>query len=212
MFTIFFTNLSPFFSLKKKIPITFFFSLLIVDYFNKLWYWVSEIFIRFRMQVVLLFQVSSWSCAYGRLLRWGPCPREKSSKGRRNWKFSLTCPRLGKFHSLRLRLVAVKRFLENTYFPKMLIFEKGKCFPLFGCLGNRFLENQFRCLVHPNILRKWFYGKSIPVFDSSKHFMENALRKSFYGKSFPVFGLWIIFTENMKCVTNSSTCIIYTTL
>ena len=59
----------------------------------------------------------------------------------------------------------------------MLISGKGKCFPLFGCLGNRFLENQFRCLVGPNILRKSFYGKSIPVFDLSKHFTENTLRK-----------------------------------
>ena len=127
--------------------------------------------------------------------------------------------------TLRVRLVAVKRFPENTYFPEMLISGKGKCFPLFGCLGNRFPENQFRCLVHPNILRKSFYeksipvfdssknftentlrksfyGKSIPVFDSSKNFTENTLRKSFYGKSFPVFGLWINFTENMRCVTN----------
>ena len=29
---------------------------------------------------------------------------------------------------LRLCLVAVKRFPENTYFPEMLISEKGKCF------------------------------------------------------------------------------------
>ena len=136
---------------------------------------------------------------------------------------------------LWVRLVAVKRFPENTYIPEMLISGKGKCFLLFGCLGNRFPENQFRCLVRLNILRKSFYGKSIPVFDSSKHFtentlrksfygksfpvfdsskhfMENTLRKSFYGKSFPVFGLWIIFTENTFCVTNSSTCIINTTL
>ena len=124
-----------------------------------------------------------------------------------------------------MRLVAVKRFPENTYFPEMLISGKGKCFPLFSCLGNRFPDNQFRCLVRPNILRKSFYGKSIPVFDSSKNFTENTLRKSFYGKSipvfdssknftentlrksfygksFPVFGLWINFTENMRCVTN----------
>ena len=57
-----------------------------------------------------------------------------------------------------VRLVAVKRFPENTYFPEMLISGKGKCFPLFGCLGNRFLENQFRCLVRPNILWKIPYG------------------------------------------------------
>ena len=95
----------------------------------------------------------------------------------------------------RVCLVAIKCFSENTYFPEMLISGKGKCFPLFGCLGNRFLENQFQCLVRPNILWKSFYGKSIPVFDSSKHFTENTLRKSFYGKSFPVFGLWIILQK-----------------
>ena len=129
------------------------------------------------------------------------------------------CPsqslRLGSFNSLvgcglviedsrlvasdfRVRLVAVKRFSKNTYFLKMLISRKGKYFPLFGFLENRFSENQFRCLIRPNILRKSFYKKSIPVFDSSKHFTENTLRKSFYGKSFPVFGLWINFTENMR--------------
>ena len=101
-----------------------------------------------------------------------------------------------------MRLVVVKRFPENTYFPEMLISGKGKCFPLFGCLENRFPKNQFRCLVRPNILRRSFYEKSIPVFDSSKNFTENTLQKSFYGKSFPVFGLWINFTENMQCVTN----------
>ena len=98
-------------------------------------------------------------------------------------------------HSLRVRLVAVKCFPENIYFPEMLISGKGKYFPLFGCLGNRFPENQFWCLVRPNILRKSFYGKSIPVFGSSKHFTENTLRKSFYGKSIPVFGLWIILQK-----------------
>ena len=32
------------------------------------------------------------------------------------------------FFEFRLCLVAVKRFPENTYFPEMLIFGKGKCF------------------------------------------------------------------------------------
>ena len=34
----------------------------------------------------------------------------------------------GEVVSLRLCLVAVKRFPENTYFPEMLISGKGKCF------------------------------------------------------------------------------------
>ena len=62
---------------------------------------------------------------------------------------------------LRVRLVVVKRFPENTYFSEMLISEKGKCFPLFGCLGNRFPEYHFRCLVGPNILRKSWVGARV---------------------------------------------------
>ena len=126
-------------------------------------------------------------------------------------------------------MVAGNRFPENTYFPEMLISGKGKCIWVFGCLGNRFTENQFRCLIRPNILRKSFYGKLIPVLDSSKYFTKNTLRKILYGKSIPMFGsvkhftkneirflrkinsgVWFVnhFSENMKCVTNSSTCII----
>ena len=89
---------------------------------------------------------------------------------------------------LRLCLVAIKRFPENTYFSEMLISGKGKCIWVFGCFGNRFTENQFRCLIRPNILRKSFYGNLIPVFDSSKYFTENTLRKILYGKRFPMFG------------------------
>ena len=71
---------------------------------------------------------------------------------------------------------------------------------------NRFMENQFRCLVGPNILRKILYGKSIPMFGSVKHFTENKIRILRKINS----GVWFVdhFTENMKCVTNSSTCII----
>ena len=47
---------------------------------------------------------------------------------------------------IRLCLVAVKRFPENTYFPEMLIFGKGKCFHVFGCISKNFPENIFWCL------------------------------------------------------------------
>ena len=47
---------------------------------------------------------------------------------------------------LRLCLVAVKRFSENTYFSKMLISGKRKCFHVFGCISKNFLENIFWCL------------------------------------------------------------------
>ena len=46
----------------------------------------------------------------------------------------------------RLCLVVVKRFPENMYFPEMLIFGKGKCFHVFGCISKNFLENIFWCL------------------------------------------------------------------
>ena len=47
---------------------------------------------------------------------------------------------------LRLCLVAVKCFPENTYFLEMLISEKGKYFHVFGCISKNFPENIFWCL------------------------------------------------------------------
>ena len=47
---------------------------------------------------------------------------------------------------LRLCLVAVKRFPENTYFPEKLISGKGKYFSMFGCISKKFPENIFWCL------------------------------------------------------------------
>ena len=55
---------------------------------------------------------------------------------------------------LRLRLVRVKAFPENISFFGNAIFRKGKCIQVFCCVGIRFTENQFRCLVRTNILRK----------------------------------------------------------
>ena len=43
-------------------------------------------------------------------------------------------------------MVAVKRFPENTYFLKMLISGKGKCFHVFGCISKNFPKNIFWCL------------------------------------------------------------------
>ena len=42
---------------------------------------------------------------------------------------------------LRLCLVAVKHFSENTYFLEMLISGKGKYFSVFGCISKNFPEN-----------------------------------------------------------------------
>ena len=47
------------------------------------------------------------------------------------------------FWNIRLCLVAVKHFPENTYFPEMLISGKGKCFHVFGCISKNFPENIF---------------------------------------------------------------------
>ena len=47
---------------------------------------------------------------------------------------------------LRLCLVVVKRFPENTYFLEMLISGKGKYFHVFGCISKNFPENIFWCL------------------------------------------------------------------
>ena len=48
--------------------------------------------------------------------------------------------------TVRLCLVAVKRFPKNTYFPEMLISRKGKYFSVFGCISKNFPENIFWCL------------------------------------------------------------------
>ena len=45
--------------------------------------------------------------------------------------------------TLRLCLVAVKRFLENTYFPEMLISGKGKCFHGVWLHFKKFSEKYF---------------------------------------------------------------------
>ena len=115
---------------------------------------------------------------------------------------------------LRLCLVHVKYFPKNKYFPKMLFSGKENVFRLFGCLRIRFTENQFQCLVHSNILRKMF---------SVLRKMLSVLRKinshvwfgqTFYEKWNSYLRkinshVWFVdhFTKNMKCLTNSSTCI-----
>ena len=63
-----------------------------------------------------------------------------------SYKFKTKKKKTGNCWELRLCLVAVKRFPENTYFPEMLIFGKGKCFHMFGCISKNFPENIFWCL------------------------------------------------------------------
>ena len=88
---------------------------------------------------------------------------------------------------LRVCLVAVKCFPENTYFPEMLISRKGKCIQAVW------------------LSRKSFYGKSIPVFGSSKHFTEIVLRKINSGVSFVQTFYGKYFTENQfPCLVRSN--------
>ena len=82
------------------------------------------------------------------------------------------------FH-LRLCLVAGKRFSENMYFSEMLISGIGKC-----------IEGVW-------LSWKSFYGKSIPVFDSSKYFTEIVLRKINSGVWFIQIFYGKYFTENV---------------
>ena len=93
-------------------------------------------------------------------------------------------------------MVCVKAFLKNIPFSGNAIFRKGKCIQVFGCLEIRFTENQFRCLVRINILRKmtyilrkinshiWFgqtfYGKWSSFFTENQ--FSYLVCGSFYGK------------------------------
>ena len=52
-----------------------------------------------------------------------------------------------KINKLRLRLVPVKAFLENIPFSGNAIFQKGKCFHVFGCISKNVSKNIFWCLV-----------------------------------------------------------------
>ena len=79
---------------------------------------------------------------------------------------------------IRLRLVCVKAFPKNISFFGIAIFRKGKCIQVFGYVRIRFTENQFRCLVHTNILRKMtsVLRKINSRVFSVKHFTENEIR------------------------------------
>ena len=47
---------------------------------------------------------------------------------------------------VRLCLVRVKVFPENIPFSGNAIFQKGKCFYVFGCISKNFPKNIFWCL------------------------------------------------------------------
>ena len=72
-------------------------------------------------------------------------------------------------------MVSVKAFLENILFSENAIFWKGKCIQVFGCVGIRFTENQFWCLVHINIL--WKMTSVLQKINSGVCFGQTFYRK-----------------------------------
>ena len=99
-----------------------------------------------------------------------------------------------KIVSLRLRLVRVKAFPKNIPFSGNTIFQKGKCIQVFGCLEIRFTENQFRCLVCTNILRKM---TSVAVFGSCKSISGkySIFRKCYFSEGKMFSCVWLHFKK-----------------
>ena len=99
-----------------------------------------------------------------------------------------------KIVSLRLRLVRVKAFPKNIPFSRNTIFQKGKCIQVFGCLEIRFTENQFRCLVCTNILRKM---TSVAVFGSCKSISGkySIFRKCYFSEGKMFSCVWLHFKK-----------------
>ena len=97
-----------------------------------------------------------------------------------------------KIVSLRLRLVRVKAFPKNIPFSGNTIFQKGKCIQVFGCLEIRFTENQFRCLVCTNILRKM---TSVAVFGLCKSISGkySIFRKCYFSEGKMFSCVWLQF-------------------
>ena len=91
-------------------------------------------------------------------------------------------------------MVRVKAFLENISFSGNVIFQKGKCIQVFGCLEIRFTENQFRCLVRTNILRKM---TSVAVFGSCKSIFGkySIFRKCYFSERKMFTCIWLHFKK-----------------
>ena len=81
----------------------------------------------------------------------------------------------GRILHLRLCLVRIKAFSESISFFENAIFRKEKCIQVFGCVEIHFTENQFRCLVRTNILRKMTSVLRKIISDVCFH-------QTFYGK------------------------------
>ena len=61
---------------------------------------------------------------------------------------------------LRLCLVRVKAFPENIPFSRNVIFRKGKCFHVFGCISKKFPKNIFWCLEKKEKTNPEKYGQN----------------------------------------------------
>ena len=87
---------------------------------------------------------------------------------------------------------------SNVWLPWNSFYRKQ--IPMFGCLGTRFTENQFPCLVWSNILRKMEFV--LRKINSHVWFIQTFFGKwnLFYGKSIHMFGLFKHFTDNTKCL------------
>ena len=91
-------------------------------------------------------------------------------------------------------MVRVKAFPKNIPFSGNTIFQKGKCIQVFGCLEIRFTENQFRCLVCTNILRKM---TSVAVFGSCKSISGkySIFRKCYFSEGKMFSCVWLHFKK-----------------
>ena len=81
-------------------------------------------------------------------------------------------------------LVAIKCFPKNTCFPENTYFLE------------MLISGKEKCIQAVWLSRKSFYGKSIPVFGSSKHFTEIVLRKI-------NSDVWFVQTFYRKCFTEN---------
>ena len=93
------------------------------------------------------------------------------------------------------------------------VWFNGNAFLSVKSFQGKFFSHKGKCIQAVWLPQNSFYGKSILVFGSFKHFTKNDFRftenqfpclvrsnilrkmNSFYGKSIPMFGLWIILRK-----------------
>ena len=65
-------------------------------------------------------------------------------------------------------MVCVKAFPENIPFSGNAIFQKGKCFYVFGCISKKFSKNIFWCLENATRKRQNQKNKHSTHFDTQR--------------------------------------------